>query len=130
MTYLHIVYLHLVTVLPAFVLGTAMLLMKKGTALHKALGRCYLILMFVTALVALFLPARVGPQILNHFGIIHLLCVLVLYSVPNAWLAARRGQIARHKAIVIRLYIGALLVAGLFTLAPGRMIHGWIFGAG
>jgi uncharacterized membrane protein len=129
MSYLETVYLHLDTVLPAFVLGTAIMFMRKGTSTHKALGRCYLALMFSTALVALFLPAKVGPQFLHHFGIIHLLCVLVLYSVPSAVLAARRGQIARHKAIMIQLYIGGLLVAGAFTLTPGRLIHDWVFGA-
>lgn len=129
MTYIEIVYLHLATVLPAFVLGTSIMFMRKGTSAHKAFGKCYLTLMFSTALVALFLPAKVGPQFLQHFGVIHLLCVLVLYSVPSAVLAARRGQIRRHRAIMIQLYIGGLLVAGAFTLAPGRLIHDWVFGA-
>lgn len=129
MAYLDVVYLHLATVLPAFVLGTALLVMRKGTSLHKAFGRCYLALMLSTATIALFLPARVGPQFIGHFGFIHLLCLLVLYSVPSAFLAAKRGQIARHRSIMIQLYIGGLLIAGAFTMVPGRLIHGWVSGA-
>lgn len=128
MEYRDVVHLHLVTVLPAFVLGTMLLASRKGTSFHKGVGRCYLGLMFATAIIALFLPARVGPQFLGHFGVIHLLCLLVLYSVPSAILAARRGQISRHKSIMLQLYIGGLLIAGAFTLAPGRLIHGWLFG--
>ncbi|MCC6708771.1 MAG: DUF2306 domain-containing protein [Gammaproteobacteria bacterium] len=129
MSYSHIVYFHVATVLPAFILGTTLLFMNKGTDLHKSFGKVYLALMFSTAIVALFLPAKVGPQVLHHFGVIHLLCLLVLYSVPAALVAARRGQIQRHRAIMIQLYIGGLVIAGAFTLAPGRLIHEWLFGA-
>lgn len=128
MEYRDVVHLHLVTVLPAFVLGTMLLASRKGTSFHKGVGRCHLGLMFATAIIALFLPARVGPQFLGHFGVIHLLCLLVLYSVPSAILAARRGQISKHKSIMLQLYIGGLLIAGAFTLAPGRLIHDWLFG--
>jgi uncharacterized membrane protein len=29
---------------------------------------------------------------------------------------------------MVGLYVGALLVAGAFTLSPGRLIHTWLFG--
>jgi uncharacterized membrane protein len=118
---------YLATVVPAFVLGTVMLVAPKGTPMHKRLGRVYLLLMLVTAAIALILPAQVGPTLLGHFGPIHLLCILVGFSVPRGWLAARRGDIDTHRRTMIRLYFLGLVLAGLFTLTPGRLIHGWLF---
>ncbi len=84
--------------------------------------------MIVTATVALFMPAQVGPSILGHFGFIHMLCILTIYAAPKAYLAARRGDIKTHKESMVTLYVGAILIAGGFAFAPGRLLHGWIFG--
>jgi len=128
-TYLQLAYLHLATVVPAFAIGTFQLLRRKGTPGHRVLGRIYLALMFVTALTALFMPARVGPTVLGRFGFIHLLCILVLYAAPKAYLAARRHDVRTHRIAMISLYVGALVIAGSFAFAPGRLLHEWIFGA-
>ncbi|WP_435605371.1 DUF2306 domain-containing protein [Pseudomonas knackmussii] len=128
MSYLGLAYAHLVTVLPAFALGTFLLVRRKGTPLHKALGRCYLLLMLATGLITLAMPAHVGPQVLGHFGFIHLFSLVTLYSVPAAWLAARRGDIRTHRGNMIGLYVGGLLIAGSFALMPGRLLHTWLFG--
>ncbi|EAQ99244.2 DUF2306 domain-containing protein [Congregibacter litoralis] len=127
MNYTTIVFTHLITVCAAFLLGTTMLVLKKGTPLHRMLGRSYLLLMLFTAGTALALPAQLGPTVLGHFGPIHLLCIVVAYSVPKGWLAARRGDWQTHRKVMVRLYVLALVVAGLFTLAPGRLIHSWVF---
>lgn len=128
MNYMTVVYLHMGTVLPAFAIGTLMLLATKGTTLHRAMGRTYLVLMFATAGTALTLPAQLGPTLLEHFGPIHILCFVVGFSVPKGWLAARRGDIKTHRAIMIRLYFLGLVLAGLFTLAPGRLLNSWLLG--
>ena len=39
MSYHQLAYLHLATVLPAFALGTYLLLNRKGTPIHRRLGR-------------------------------------------------------------------------------------------
>lgn len=129
MEYQHIVYAHLATVVPAFFIGTFLLLRRKGTPLHKALGKIYLLLMIVTGIITLLLPAEVGPRWINHFGFIHFFSLLTLYSVPIAFLAARRGKIKIHRNNMIGLYVGGLLIAGAFAFTPGRMLHGWLFGA-
>ena len=85
--------------------------------------------MLVTALITLFIPAEVGPRFLNHFGYIHALSVLVLWTVPSAYFAARAGRIRSHRANMISLYVGGLLIAGGFAFAPGRLLHGWVLGA-
>lgn len=73
------------------------------------------------------MPAQVGVRFLGHFGFIHLLSLLVIYSVPVAWLAVRRGDVRKHQLMMITLYIGGILVAGGLTLLPGRLLHEWFF---
>ncbi len=106
------------------------MLRPKGTPGHRALGRVYLVLMGTTAVVSLWLPAAVGPRWLDHFGFIHGLSVLTLVTVPLAWLAVRGGHVAVHRAAMIGLYCGGLLIAGAFAFAPGRLLHRWLFGGG
>jgi uncharacterized membrane protein len=38
------------------------------------------------------------------------------------------GHIRQHRIWMVLLYILALLVTGLFTLWPGRVMHGVLFG--
>jgi len=127
MNYEQLMYVHLATVVPAFLLGTLLLLMTKGTARHKLLGKIYMPLMIVTAIVTLFMPAHLGPQFLNHFGFIHGFSILVLYSVPMAYFHARRGNVAGHRGSMIGVYVGGILIAGSFALLPGRFLHGLLF---
>lgn len=123
-----LMFSHLFTVVPCVFLGAYLFFAKKGTNSHRMIGGSYMSLMVITAVIALFLPALVGPQFLGHFGWIHLFCLLTLYSVPTALIAARKKQIKRHKWKMIGLYVGALLIAGSFTLTPGRYLHGLFFG--
>ena len=127
-TYEHLAYLHLATIIPAFLIGTLLLLRVKGTPSHKGLGRVYLVLMLATALITLAMPAHVGPRIFNHFGFIHSFSLLTLYLVPAAYYAARQGRVRVHRANMIGLYVGGILIAGSFALLPGRMLHQWLFG--
>lgn len=128
MTYTQLAYLHLATVLPAFVLGGVQLLRRKGTAIHRLLGRIYMLLMMATGLITLAMPAEVGPRFLNHFGFIHIFSFLALFSVPAAYIAVRRGYIRVHRSAMISLYVGGILIAGAFAFTPGRMLHAWLFG--
>jgi uncharacterized membrane protein len=128
MTYTQLAYLHLATVVPAFGIGALQLLKRKGTPSHKLLGRIYMFLMLATALITLSMPAHVGPRFLSHFGFIHIFSLLAIINVPVAYIAARRGNIRAHRAAMIWLYIGGILIAGAFAFSPGRMLHTWLFG--
>ena len=120
--------LHLATVAPAAMLGTYLIFWAKGTATHRLLGKIYMILMLITALASLFIPAMVGPQFIDHFGWIHMLSLLVLASVPRAYYAARKHNVVSHKFSMAGVYFGGILVAGGFTLAPGRYLNQLFFG--
>ena len=128
MTYDQLMYIHLFTVVPCFVIGTVLLLIKKGTKIHVFWGRIYMILMFFTALVTLFMKADLGPKFLNHFGYIHLFSFLTLYTVPTAYIAIKKGHVKKHKRKMILLYFGALIIAGGFTFFPGRYLYQLFFG--
>ena len=128
MTYLDLAYAHLVTVVPCFVIGAWLLARRKGTTIHKRLGWVYAVLIFVTAVVTVFMPAEVGPRVLDHFGFIHLFSLLVLTCIPLAIRGVRRGDIAAHRNNMIGVYVGGILIAGSFALMPGRLLHGWLFG--
>ncbi len=128
MNYDQLTMLHLATILPAFLIGTYLMVRRKGTPNHRLLGKIYLSLMVITAVVTLFMPAQVGGRLFNHFGFIHAFSLLALYSAPTAFLAARRGNIKAHRGSMIGLYVGGILIAGAFTFAPGRLLHDWVFG--
>lgn len=127
MTYHDLAYLHLATIVPAFLLASYLLLSRKGTKHHKSLGKVYVTLMFITSGISLLMPAQVGPALLNHFGYIHLLSIMTICTLPIAFYSARRGNIRRHKSSMTGLYIGGILVAGSFALMPGRLLHSLIF---
>ncbi|MFD2587885.1 DUF2306 domain-containing protein [Croceitalea marina] len=128
MNYEYLMYAHLVTVVPCIFIGAYVLLAKKGTLIHRKLGKVYMALMLFTAVVTLFMPAAVGARLLNHFGWIHLFSFLTLWTVPTAYTAIRKGNIRAHKRKMILLYFGAIVIAGGFTLAPGRYLHELFFG--
>ena len=48
--------------------------------------------------------------------------------VPLAVWAAHRHEVARHRRAMMSLFLGALLIAGAFTLLPGRIMHRVVFG--
>ena len=118
------VAIHLVTALPALGIGAFMLARPKGTPSHKALGRVWLILIGIVSISSIWIQEiRDG----GGYSFIHLLSVWTLFAVTMGFIAIRRGQVRRHRSWMIGTFIG-LVVAGLFTLAPGRMIPTYLFG--
>ncbi len=59
---------------------------------------------------------------------IHLLAIFTLVTLPLAVLHARRHRVPNHKRAMVSIFLGALVVAGLFTLMPGRIMHAVFFG--
>ncbi len=127
--YHQLALIHLATVVPAFFIGTYLMLRRKGTPLHRQLGRLYMGLMLFTGVFTLFIPAAIGPVFLGHFGYIHALSLLTIVTVPTAYFAARAHKVVLHGINMIGLYVGGLIIAGSFALMPGRLLHTWLFGA-
>ena len=124
MDYFTLMYWHLATICPAAAIGGLLLAFGKGSSLHRLFGKIYMILMLITAVITLFMSAEVGPTLFEHFGFIHLFSLLVIVTVPRAYVSARNHDVPRHKSAMVGLYVGAVLLAGSFTLTPGRYLHG------
>jgi uncharacterized membrane protein len=117
------IQLHIITAVCALVLGTVILLMKKGTRIHKTIGRVWCLAMYVTA-ISSFAVTSLFP---GHLSPIHILSLVTLVTLPLGLLARRQGNILHHARIMQGNFIG-LLVAGVFTLVPGRLLGQVIFG--
>lgn len=118
------IIIHLVTVLIALPLGMIIFLRRKGDARHQILGKIWLGLMAVTA-VASFFIRQINDGQLSY---IHLFSVLTLVSVPRAISAARNGNIPLHRRRLVSFFAGGLIVAGLVSFIPGRIMFNLLFG--
>jgi uncharacterized membrane protein len=109
----------------AFVLGVVQLAAPKGTLPHRMLGWIWVGLMMSVAVSSFRIHQirLVGPR-----SPIHLLSILVLITVPLAVWKAHHHQVADHRRIMTAVFSGALVIAGLFTLLPGRIMHAVAFG--
>ncbi len=119
------VQIHVLTVFVAIVLTLVILFSRKGTGLHKVLGRIWAVMMLITASVSFFIHDLNPP---TGFSWIHLLSLVTLFSVSVGWWAARHGNIRRHKVNMLAVVIGGLVIAGGFTFMPGRIMHSLFFG--
>lgn len=120
---------HVVTVVPAFVIGTwQILLSRKGAPLHRAFGYVYLALMTVTAISALFIHALMPKGPFGGFSPIHLLVLVTLFGVFGALRGAYTHNTAQHKWSMISVYAGGILIAGTLAFMPGRIMHAVVFG--
>ena len=118
------IQIHVAAVVPAAILGAYMFWARKGTPVHRLLGKVWLGLMVVAALSSFFIHTI---NLLLGFSPIHLLSAYVLYGSWQAIRAARQHRIREHRLNVIGMYVGGILVAGGFTLLPGRLMHEVLF---
>jgi uncharacterized membrane protein len=116
--------IHVAAVVPAAILGAYLLMRRKGTPVHRLLGKVWLALMVITALSSFFIHAL---NMFHGFSPIHLISIYVLFASWRAFSAARRHDIARHRKAVTGLYFGGIGIAGLFTLVPGRIMSKVVF---
>lgn len=121
-----IIHVHTAAAIGALCLGAAQFWLPKGRGLHRAMGWIWAALMVLVA-VSSFWIAK-GRFQLGPFGPIHLLSVLTLVSLPLGLWRAHRHDVRAHKTTMIFLYTGGLVVAGLFTLLPGRILGRVLFG--
>ena len=118
--------LHAFAAMAAFVLGLVQFAAPKGTLPHRTIGWIWVGLMAVVAASSFWIHQirLVGP-----FSPIHLLSIFTLVMLPLAVWRAHTHRVADHRRIMIMTFVGALVIAGLFTLMPGRIMHRVIFGA-
>ena len=120
------IQLHAFAALAAFALGAVQLAAPKGTLPHRTLGWVWVVLMLVISGSSFLIH---GIKMWGPWSPIHLLSVLTPITLVMAVLAARAHRVRAHKTAMISLFAGALLLAGLFTLVPGRIMHDVLFGS-
>lgn len=111
-----VVYIHMSAALAALVLGTVQLARGKGTRSHRMTGWVFVALMLTVAISSLWIPRFL------QFSWIHLFTLLTLVALPIAIWKIRRGNVRGHAGAMKGLYIGGLVIAGIFTFVPGRLL--------
>ena len=106
----------------ALLVGAAVLARPKGTASHRALGWSWVVLMASVASISFAIRY-------NGFSWIHGLSVYTLFALAFGVTYARRRNIKAHRVTMISIFVGALLITGLFTLLPQRLIGQAVWGA-
>ena len=117
--------LHALAAIVAILLGAIQLLSRKGTLIHKALGWVWVLLMLVVSVSSLFIHEI---NMWGKYSPIHILSLWTIFCLLLAIYFVRVGNIKKHKQTMTLLYLLALILTGLFTLLPGRVMHVVIFG--
>jgi uncharacterized membrane protein len=117
--------MHAFGAMAAFVLGLVQFAAPKGTLPHKTVGWIWVTLMALVAVSSFWIHQL---RLLGPFSPIHLLSIFVLVMLPLAVWKAHTHQVSAHRRAMIGMFQGALVIAGVFTLLPGRVMHTVVFG--
>jgi uncharacterized membrane protein len=119
------IQIHAFAAMAAFALGVAQLAAPKGTLPHRTAGWIWVMLMAIVAVSSAFIHTI---RLWGPFSPIHLLSIFTLAVLPVAVWRAHVHNVPRHRDAMLGLFLGALLIAGLFTFMPGRIMHDVAFG--
>ena len=112
------IQIHVASALTAFFIGLILLCAPKGFGFHKTLGWTWVIAMGVTAFSSFFITGIFE----NAFSPIHALSAWVLLGLPFGIAAVRRRNIKKHRDTMTGMFMGGMVIAGLFTFVPGRLM--------
>jgi uncharacterized membrane protein len=117
--------LHAFAAMTAFALGIVQLAAPKGTLPHRTIGWIWVTLMLIVSASSFWIHQL---RLWGRWSPIHLISIFTLVTLPLAVWAAHRHAVERHRRTMTGLFFGALVIAGLFTLVPGRIMHAVVFG--
>jgi uncharacterized membrane protein len=116
--------IHVAGAASALAIGTALLIGVKGTMMHRTLGWGWVVAMGTTAVSSFFIH-RINP---DGFSFIHLISGWTVIALPMAVYAARKHRVKAHRRGMVGLFVGGLLVAGVLSFLPGRLMWQVVFG--
>ena len=116
---------HAFAAVAAFGLGMVQLAAPKGTLPHRTIGWIWVALMVVVSVSAFFVHQI---RLWGPWSPIHLLAVFTLAVLPIAVWFAHSHAVRGHRNAMVTLFVGALVIAGVFTLLPGRIMHAVVLG--
>ncbi len=119
------VQIHVAAAMAAIAFLPFTLFRKKRDRVHKTAGYVWVLVMATAALSSFFIRGLGG---FAGFSPIHLISI---YTLVGLWLAVRaaiRRDLVRHRAAMSGMAFGALGVAGVLSLMPGRRMNEALFG--
>ena len=116
---------HAFAAFAAFLVGAAQFAAPKGSLPHRTIGYLWAGLMLFVAASSLWIHEL---RLFGPWSPIHLLSIATIAFVPLVIWHARHRRIGQHRRGMIILYVLTLLVTGLFTLLPGRVMNAVVFG--
>ena len=119
------IQLHAYAAMAAFVLGAVQLARVKGTTQHRAIGFIWVALMLVVTISAFWIHEL---RVWGRWSPIHLLAIFTLVMLPVGVYFAHSHNVPRHRGTMLGLFSGALVIAGIFTFTPGRIMYKVLFG--
>jgi uncharacterized membrane protein len=119
------IQIHAFAAMTAFALGIVQFAASKGTLPHRTLGFIWVALMLVVSVTAFFIHQL---RLWGEWSPIHLLAIFTLVMLPIGVVAAHRHDVVGHRRAMIGLFTGALVIAGIFTFVPGRIMYAVVFG--
>jgi uncharacterized membrane protein len=124
-----LVFVHMLSALGALAVGGVVLARRKGNPSHRLAGWLWVVLMGSAVLTSAFIRDYRLPNIAG-FTPIHLLAAYVAVALPRAVWQVRRGNVSAHRKTMRGLYVGGCVVAGMFTLLPGRFLGSLLLAVG
>ena len=116
---------HMACAIAATLTGAIALWARRGASplpwVHRIAGYGFVLLMLATAISALFIRDFKLPNWAG-FTPIHLLIPVTLGGLALSFWHLAHRRIAQHRSVMRKLYLGSCVVAGLFTLLPGRLL--------
>ena len=119
------IQVHAFAAMGAFVLGIVQLVAPKGSLPHRTLGWIWVALMATVAVTSFFVHQI---RLWGPWSPIHLLSIFVLIMLPVAIWQAHRHKVTSHRFTMIGIFTGALVIAGVFTFFPGRIMNHVVLG--
>jgi len=117
-----VIQLHAFAAMSALVLGIVQFASRKGAPPHRTLGWIWVALMVTVAISSFWIHGR-QIRLGGPWSPIHLLAIFSLIMLPLGLWFAHRHQVRGHRITMISIFTGGLVIAGLFTLVPGRIMH-------
>ncbi|WP_322889568.1 MULTISPECIES: DUF2306 domain-containing protein [unclassified Yoonia] len=124
-----IIQFHLAAALPALLLGPVVIWGRLPQRWHKRLGYGWVASMALLAGSGLFIPSH-GLAVIGPLGPIHLLSLMTFWGIGQGVWFARQGRVQAHQQAMRAVWFWALGIAGLFTLAPGRLMNELLLAGG
>jgi uncharacterized membrane protein len=111
----------------ALALGLIQFALPKGTLPHRTMGWIWVALMATVAVSSFWIHGR-QIKMGELWSPIHLLSIFSLIMLPLGIWFAHRHRVRGHRITMISIFTGGLVIAGLFTFVPGRIMHAVAFG--